>query len=68
MEAGLMELVLSLNRSWIYDTDFSLYRPIYTGRMSGGEMSWWKCPDKTVQKKLFRQNETHRVVKCDIYV
>src|SRR6218665_3956350 len=26
MEAGMMEIVRSLNRSWIYDTYFSLYR------------------------------------------
>jgi len=26
MEAGLMEIVRSLNRSWIYDTYFSLNR------------------------------------------
>jgi len=35
MEAGLMEIVRSLNIIWIYDSYFSLYRP-----MSGG-----KCPD-----------------------
>jgi len=28
MEAGLMELVRSLNRTWIYETYFSLHRPI----------------------------------------
>jgi len=31
MEAGLMEIVRSLNRSWIYDTYFSLYRAIHPG-------------------------------------
>jgi len=37
MEAGLMEIVQSLNRSWIDDIYFSLYRPIYPGEMFGGE-------------------------------
>jgi len=36
MEAGLMEVVRSLNRSWIYDTYFSLYRAIHPGEKSGG--------------------------------
>ena len=36
MEVGLMEIVRSVNRSWIYDSHFSLYRPIHPG---GG-----KCP------------------------
>src|SRR6218665_3174980 len=39
MEAGLMEIVRSLNRSWIYDTYFSLYRAIHPGEFGGGEMS-----------------------------
>jgi len=30
-EAGLMEIVRSVNRSWIYDSYFSLYRPIHPG-------------------------------------
>jgi len=29
MEAGLMEIVLSVNRSWVDDAYFSLYRPIH---------------------------------------
>jgi len=37
MEAGLMEITWSLNRSWIYDTYFSLYIPIHPGE-SQGEM------------------------------
>jgi len=41
MKAGLMEIVRSLNRSWIDDTYFSLYRPIHPeGKVRGG-----KCPD-----------------------
>jgi|SRR6218665_818435 len=44
MEAGLMEIVRSLNKSWIYDTYFSLYRPIHLGEKSGG-----KRPGGTVQ-------------------
>ena len=40
MEAGLMEIVRSLNRNWIFYTYFSLYRPIHPGGKSGrGEMS-----------------------------
>jgi len=35
MEAGLLEIVRSINRSWIYDTYSSLYRAIHPGGMSG---------------------------------
>jgi len=35
MEVGLMDIVRSVNRSWIYDSYFSLYRPIHPGEMSG---------------------------------
>src|SRR6218665_2082202 len=41
MEAGLMKIVRSVNRSWIYVSYFSLYRPIHPGEMSGGG---GKCP------------------------
>ena len=34
-----MEIVRSLNRSWIYDTYLSLYRAIHPGKKFGGEMS-----------------------------
>src|SRR6218665_633874 len=44
MEAGPMEIVRSLNRSWIYDTHFSLYTPIHPGE-SSGECSREECPD-----------------------
>jgi len=37
MEAGLMEIVWSLNRSWIYDTYFGLYRAIHPEEKSGGK-------------------------------
>src|SRR6218665_1141016 len=39
MEDGLMEIVRSLNRSWIYDTYFSLYRAtcIHPGGKFGGK-------------------------------
>jgi len=37
MEAGFMEIVLSINRSWIDDAYFSLYRPIHPG---GGNVRW----------------------------
>jgi len=40
-----MEIVRSLNRNWIDDAYFSLYRPIHPGEKSGGEMSGGKCPD-----------------------
>ena len=39
MEAGLIEIIRSLNRSWIDDAYFSLYRPIHPGRKVRGEMS-----------------------------
>src|SRR6218665_1836482 len=40
METGLMEIVRSLNRSWIYGTYFSLYRAIHPGgNVREGEMS-----------------------------
>jgi len=38
MEAGLMEIVRTLNRSWICDAYFILYRPVHLGK-SPGEMS-----------------------------
>jgi len=38
MEAGLMETFRSLNRSWIYDTYFSLYRAIHLGGSPGGNV------------------------------
>ena len=44
MEAALVEIVRSLYRSWLYDSYFSLYRPIHPGK-SPGEMSGEKCPD-----------------------
>ena len=34
-----MEIVLSVNRSWIDDAYFGLYRPIHPGEKSWGE-SW----------------------------
>ena len=37
MEAGLMEIVRYVNRCWIYDSYFSLYRPIYPGKCPGVE-------------------------------
>src|SRR6218665_2709871 len=39
MEVGLMEIVRSINRSWIYDSYFSLYRPIHPGLNVRGELS-----------------------------
>src|SRR6218665_498775 len=42
MEVGLMEIVQSVNRSWIYDSYFSLYRPIHPGEMSVGELSKYR--------------------------
>src|SRR6218665_1422003 len=53
MEAGFMDIVRSLNRIWIYDTYFSLYRPV---KSSGGEMSGYTSQttllDKDVQRRL----------------
>jgi len=40
MEEGLMEIVQALNRNWIYDSYFSLYRDIRPGEVTGGN-----CPD-----------------------
>jgi|SRR6218665_1775254 len=41
MEAGLMEIVRSLNRSLIYDSNFSVNRPtcIHLGEMYGVQVS-----------------------------
>src|SRR6218665_413660 len=39
MEAGLVEIVLSVNRSWVDDANFSLYRPVHPGGKVRGE-----CP------------------------
>src|SRR6218665_722814 len=39
MEAGWTEIVRSVNRSWIYDTYFSLYRAIHPVGKVRGEMS-----------------------------
>jgi len=38
MEAGLMEMVRSLNRNGTQDTCFSLYRAIHPGGNSGGNV------------------------------
>jgi len=35
-----MEVAQSVNRSWICESYFSLYRPIHPGEMSGGN-----CPN-----------------------
>jgi len=45
MEAGLMEIVRSVNRSWIDDNYFSLYRPILPGVNVREKMSGGTCPD-----------------------
>jgi len=42
MEAGLMKVVQSLNRSWTHDSYFSLCKPIHWGR--GND----RIPTKTV--------------------
>src|SRR6218665_3064571 len=47
MEAGLMQTVRSLNRSWIYDTYLSLYRAIHLGEKSRG-----KCPDTFIDNGI----------------
>src|SRR6218665_393951 len=39
MEVGLMDIVRSVNRSWIYDTWFSLYRAFHPGgKVRGGNI------------------------------
>jgi len=40
-----MEIVWSVNRSWIYDSYFSLYRPIHPGKNVRGEMSRLNFPN-----------------------
>ena len=48
MEVELMEIVRSVNVSWIDDTYFSLYRAFHPGGKSGGsvrgEVYGRKCP------------------------
>jgi len=39
MEVGLTEIVRSVNRSWIHDTWFSLYRAFHPGGKVRGGMS-----------------------------
>ena len=39
-----MEIVMSVNRSWIDDAYFNLYRPIHPGENSGGNVRG-KCPN-----------------------
>src|SRR6218665_2103107 len=47
MEAGLMEIhvVRSVNRRWIYDSYFSLYRPIHPGGNARGKCPGRDCPN-----------------------
>src|SRR6218665_3926508 len=47
LEAGLMVIVRSLNRSWIYDTYLSLYRAIHPGEKSGR-----KCLDTFIDNGI----------------
>jgi len=44
-----MEIIRSLNRSWIYDTYLSLYEAIHPGEKSGG-----KCPGENVRGEMSR--------------
>ena len=51
MEVGLIEIVRSLDRNWIYDTYFSLYRAIHPvvkvrGEMSGYLKTQWGKAEK----------------------
>ena len=39
MEVGCLEIVRSVNRSWIYGSYFSLYTPIHPGGISRGKIS-----------------------------
>jgi len=45
MEAELMEIVWSVNGSWIYDTYFSLYRAIHPEEKVRWKCLGRKCPD-----------------------
>src|SRR6218665_1549663 len=42
MEVGLMDIVRSVNKSWIYDTYFSLYRAFHPGGKVRGELSGYR--------------------------
>ena len=42
-----MEIVLPVNRSWIYDSYFSLYRPIHPGGNVRGN-----CPDTPCESRV----------------
>jgi len=44
MEAGLMEIVRSLNRNWIYDT-FPAYIELFIRGSPGDLSDGGKCPD-----------------------
>ena len=54
MEVGLVEIVRSVNRSWLYDSYFSLYRPIHPGGNVRGEMSWGGNCSNTAQESRHR--------------
>ena len=43
MEVGLMKKVRSVNRSWIYGSYFSIYRPIHPRGNVRGELSEYHC-------------------------
>jgi len=49
MEAVLMNIVRSVNRSWIYDSYFSLYRPIHLGELSWGNVRR-NCPNTILSR------------------
>jgi len=44
-----MEIVRSVNRSWIYDSYFSLYRPIHPGGNVRGENVRGHCPNTVIR-------------------
>jgi len=53
MEAGLMEIVRSLNRSWIYDTYFSLCIELFIrGEMSGYRDKYLTHPTNSPKSQL----------------
>jgi|SRR6218665_2380557 len=53
-----MEIIRSLNRSWIDDTHFSLYRPIHPkGKVRG------KCPREKCTDTLDRVNKTSKFLQ-----
>ena len=66
MEAGLTEIVRSVNRSWIYDGYFSLYRPIHPGgNVRGGIV---RIPVHHAKRGARNFESCHKLSYCMIFV